>query len=177
MTQANAPLLPTVQASAGVSATVPDWSREAKPFLAWDPSRSLLASLRAYEHHRGSRHPLRVLLRISASLRHRFWSVVTGADIPLGTKIGGGLLLPHPNGIVVHPQVEIGPNCLLFQQVTLGMSGGRVPRVGGHVDIGAGAKVLGGITLGDHARIGANALVIRDVPPGATMLAPEAVRR
>lgn len=77
-------------------------------------------------------------------------------------------MLPHPNGIVVHPDAEIGPNCLLFQQVTLGSLPGGVPRLGGNVVVGAGAKLLGGITIGDHARIGANAVVLQDVPAGAT---------
>ena len=94
--------------------------------------------------------------------------MVTGADIPLGSKIAGGLLIPHPNGIVIHPDAEIGPNCLLFQQVTIGTAEGGVPRLGGHVDVGAGAKLIGPITIGDHARIGANAVVTRDVPAGAT---------
>jgi len=80
------------------------------------------------------------------------------------------LQLPHPNGIVVHPDSEIGPNCLLFQQVTLGTAQGRrgVPRLGGNVVVGAGAKLLGPISIGDHARIGANAVVLDDVPAGAT---------
>jgi serine O-acetyltransferase len=102
-------------------------------------------------------------------LRHRFWQAISGADIPVTTRIGGGLLLPHPNGVVIHPDAVIGPNCLLFQQVTLGSHDtGGVPRLGGHVDIGAGAKVLGAVTLGDHAKVGANAVVLHDVPPGAT---------
>jgi serine O-acetyltransferase len=103
-----------------------------------------------------------------ALLRHRWWSIVTGADIPLNCRIGGGLLIPHPNGIVIHPEVQVGPNCLLFQQVTLGHAGAGVPRLGGHVDVGAGAKIIGSVTIGDHAIIGANALVTMDVPPGAT---------
>jgi serine O-acetyltransferase len=109
--------------------------------------------------------------RLSAAFavfRHRFWSVVTGADIPLNCRIGGGLLIPHPNGIVVHPDSEIGPNCLLFQQVTIGFARSGVPKLGGHVDVGAGAKLLGPITIGDHAVIGANAVVTIDVPAGAT---------
>lgn len=151
-----------------VSSTEPDLSRETKALLAWDPSRSLLASIRAYQRACDSRAPWAVLVRKWAVLRHRFWSVVTGADIPINCKIGGGLLIPHPNGIVIHPDVTIGPNCLIFQQVTLGMAHGGVPRVSGHVDIGAGAKVLGSISVGEHARIGANAVVINDVPAGAT---------
>lgn len=110
-------------------------------------------------------------MRKSAVVRHRFWSIVTGADIPLNSNIGGGLLLPHPNGVVIHPEARIGPNCLIFQQVTIGTRGeGGAPHIGGHVDIGAGAKVLGEIRIGDHARIGANAVVLRDVPAGKTAL-------
>ena len=78
------------------------------------------------------------------------------------------MLLPHPNGIVIHPEAEIGPNCLLFQQVTIGANDRGVPTIGGHVDIGAGAKILGPVTIGRHARIGANAVVLNDVPDGAT---------
>lgn len=96
---------------------------------------------------------------------------MTGAEIQLTTQIGGGLLLIHPNGVVIHPSVEIGPNCLIFHQVTLGTVTESkkldVPKLGGHVDIGAGAKILGNVVIGDHARIGANAVVLHDVPPGA----------
>jgi serine O-acetyltransferase len=152
-----------------VSAEVADWSREHKPLAAWQPGRSLLASIRAYQRHAGARGPLAAARRRVAVMRHRFWSVVTGADIPLNCHLGGGLMIPHPNGIVVHPEATLGVNCLVFQQVTIGM-GGRpgVPRIGGHVDIGAGARILGGVVIGDHARIGANAVVTRDVPAGAT---------
>jgi len=157
------------------SASVPDWSREHKPFGSWMPSRSLLATIRAYQRIADSRLPWHALRRRWLVLKHRFWSVVTGADISLGCRIGGGLLLPHPNGVVIHNDVEIGPNCLIFQQVTLGARQGRVPRLGGHVDIGAGAKLLGGIVVGDDALIGANAVVLDDVPPGATVVGIPAV--
>jgi serine O-acetyltransferase len=151
----------------GISATVPDWSREAKTFFAWNPSRSLLASLRSHAHHTRSNEPWHLVMRRIAVLRHRFWSIVTGADVPLGSKIGGGLLLPHPSGVVIHPDAEIGPNCLIFQQVTVGMTDNGLPSLGGHVDLGAGAKVLGGIHVGNHSRVGANAVVLIDVPVGA----------
>ena len=151
-----------------VSASVPDWSREAKRFWAWNPSRSLLASLRAYDRSANAPSAVRSVLRKWIVVRHGFWSIVTGADIPLGCRLGGGLLLPHPNGIVIHPDVVVGPNCLIFQQVTLGAGRSGVPRLGGHVDVGAGAKILGGVVIGDHALIGANAVVLQDVPAGAT---------
>jgi len=155
--------------AAPVSATVPDWSREAKRFWSWQPSRSLLASLRAHDRLSGARGPWAALRRKCVVLRHGIWSVVTGADVPLGCAIGGGLLLPHPNGVVIHVDAQIGPNCLIFQQVTIGaLRSGGVPRLGGHVDVGAGAKILGDIRVGDHALIGANAVVLIDVPAGAT---------
>ena len=72
--------------------------------------------------------------------------------------------------MVVHPGVVIGPNCLIFQQVTLGWRAGHkgLPQIGAHVDIGAGARILGPVTIGDHAVIGANAVVLCDVPAGAS---------
>ena len=152
-----------------ISAELPDWSREYKRFFSWDPSRALLASIRSYQRNSNSRIPWRVLIKKWAVLRHCFWSVITGADIPLNCQIGGGLLLPHPNGIVIHPSARIGPNCLIFQQVTIGTRKGEIlPVIGGHVDIGAGAKILGNVHIGDHACIGANAVVIKDVPSGKT---------
>ncbi len=153
-----------------VSSEMPDWSREYKSMFEWAPSRSLLAAIRDYQRFSLSSNIFnRVILKKIAVLRHRFWSVVTGADIPLNCQIKGGLLMPHPNGIVIHPEVKIGPNCLIFQQVTIGQIGEEgLPYIGGHVDIGAGAKILGNVKIGDHARIGANAVVVHDVPAGKT---------
>lgn len=152
-----------------VSSTVPDWSRERKHPGEWNPGKSLLASLRDYQRLHTSHHPLAPLFKRWAVLRHRFWSAVSGADIPLSCQIAGGLLLPHPNGVVIHPGACIGPNCLIFQQVTLGTRGStEAPVLEGHVDIGAGAKLLGGIRIGEHAQIGANAVVLNDIPSGTS---------
>ena len=152
-----------------ISADVADWSRE-RPRSFWDPSRKLLGAIRSYQAYANRRGPVAVLGRKISLLRHRFWTVVTGADIPVNVKIAGGLLLPHPNGVVIHPDAVIGPNCLIFQQVTLGTGGPTpgTPTLGGHVDVGAGAKILGGVTLGPHAKVGANAVVLQDVPPHVT---------
>jgi serine O-acetyltransferase len=151
-----------------VSATEPNWLREEVGLFEWNPGKKLLKTLRT--HHRFDSSPLRWIwpIRVWINLRHKFWSAVSGADIPLNCQIGGGLLIPHPNGIVIFPTAKIGPNCLLFQQVTIGTNGFGVPIIGGHVDIGAGAKILGPVSIGDHARIGANAVVISDVPISAT---------
>jgi serine O-acetyltransferase len=159
----------TGESHAGISADVPDWSREKKAFLCWDPSRSLLASIRAYQRYADSKDLFRRIGRNFAVLRHRFWSAVTAADIPINCTIGGGLMIPHPVGVVIHPNAYIGPNCLIFQQVTIGTrKGNNAPHIGGHVDIGAGAKILGSVRVGNHARIGANAVVLREVPEGRT---------
>ncbi|MBB6122491.1 serine O-acetyltransferase [Sphingobium subterraneum] len=161
-----------IDAASGRDATTaitPDWSREHKRALQWYPSRSFLAAIRS--HQRWSGHNLfHGFMRKIAKWRHRFWSVVTGCDIPLDAKIGGGLLIPHPHGIVIHPNSVVGPNCLIFQQVTLGSNSRGVPVLGAHVDVGAGAKIIGPVTIGNYARIGANAVVVDDVPEGATVV-------
>ena len=150
-----------------LSATKPDWSREKIRRGSYEPWKRLLAVIRKYQRIRtgkGSSLFLPFLV-----LQHRFWSGVCGADIPLRTALGGGLIMTHPNGIVIHPDARIGANCLIFQQVTIGVgTAPGVPVIGDHVDIGAGAKLLGGIRIGDHAKIGANSVVLKDVPGGAT---------
>jgi serine O-acetyltransferase len=144
-----------------------DWTRE-MPQRFWDPSRKLLRTIRQYQSWRKKKGlAVRFMLKWLIA-RHRFWSVVTGADIPLTCKIGGGLLIPHPNGIVIHPDATIGANCIIFQQVTIGARNRTgLPRIGDHVDIGAGAKILGPVEIGSHARIGANAVIVKNVDSGA----------
>src|SRR5689334_14378654 len=107
------------EARYAISADVPDWSRET-PRCFWDPSRKLLLAIRRYQYWCTKKGPIAFLSRKWIVLRHRFWSVVTGADIPLSCQIGAGLLIPHPNGIVIHPDAKLGVNCLIFQQVTIG---------------------------------------------------------
>lgn len=148
-----------------VSSSIPDWSRERKK--GWMPAKALLKSIRDYQALKLRKSFSATMLSKVAVVRHRFWSVVTGADIPLTSLLGGGLVMPHPNGIVIHPLVLIGPNCMLFQQVTLGGTARGYPSIGGHVDIGAGAKVIGPVTVGNNAVIGANAVVLVDVPDWA----------
>jgi serine O-acetyltransferase len=157
------------QAKPPISATEPDWSRE-RPRRFWDPSRRLIRALRRYQAARPRGGPFGRLASRYWVLSHRFWTVVAQAELPLNADIGGGLRMTHPNGVVIHPKARIGPNCLIMQQVTIGQSRQKLPVIGGHVDIGPGAKVLGGITIGDHAQIGANAVVLQDVPPWAVVV-------
>lgn len=153
-----------------MSASAPDWQREQLAPGEWNPGKRLLKSIRDHQRWRSGGAWL-YPLRLWATARHRFWSALTGADIPVNCQIGGGLLLPHPNGIVIHPDARIGVNCLIFQQVTLGtLASGGTPVIAGHVDIGAGAKLLGPVFVGEHAVIGANAVVLQDVPARHTAI-------
>ena len=133
------------------------------PTRWWDPSRKMVRSLRRYH---AARTPLG---RGVQNVKHRFWSAVTSCDVPLNTKIGLGFNMPHATGIVIHPYSVLGENCMVMQNVTIGGrgTGKGYPIIGRGVDIGPGACVLGGITVGDGAQIGANAVVIADVPPRA----------
>jgi serine O-acetyltransferase len=151
-----------------ISATEPDWSRERKVILEWDPGKSLLAAIRQYHRWRNKPGPIATLMRGIAVFRHRFWSMATGSDIAITAQIGGGLALPHPQGVIIHADAVIGVNCLIFQGVTLGIVIDKPPTIEGQVDIGAGAKILGEVRIGAHAKIGANAVVLKDVPSGCT---------
>ena len=144
---------------------VPDWQREV-PQKFWDPSRKLLASIRNYQSYNKKSNLYSKLLGKICVLRHRFWSAVCGADIPINSNLGGGLLMPHPNGIVIHPDAIVGVNCLILQQVTLTSD----VKLGFHVDIGAGAKILGPLSIGNNVKIGANAVVISDVSDDDTQV-------
>lgn len=99
-----------------------------------------------------------------------------GIEIPRTARIGRRLVIGHQGGIVVGEEVEIGDDCLIRQNATIGIvaRGTPSPRIGDRVEIGAGAVVLGGITVGDEAVIGPNAVVVVDVPAGARAVAPPA---
>ena len=161
-----------------ISATEADWKREYSLRGSYEPGKKLLSAIRRYQLLIKNDGLLSGVIKSIVVLRYRFWSAISGADIPLNSKIGGGLLIPHPNGIVIHPDAQIGPNCLIFQQVTIGTGPQPgLPVIECHVDIGAGAKILGGVRIGAHARIGANAVVINDIPSNATAVGIPAVVR
>jgi serine O-acetyltransferase len=98
----------------------------------------------------------------------------TGIEIHPGATIGSGLFIDHGMGVVIGETTEIGDNVTLFQGVTLGgtgkQRGKRHPTLGSHVVVGAGAKVLGPITIGDYVKIGANSVVLQDVPDHSTVV-------
>ena len=113
-------------------------------------------------------HNRRFLARF-VSQWSRFW---TGIEIHPGAKIGRRLVIDHGMGIVIGETAEVGDDCLIYHGVTLGGTGKdqgkRHPTIGNNVLISAGAKVLGPFTVGDGARIAANAVVLSEIPKGAT---------
>lgn len=99
---------------------------------------------------------------------------LTGVEIHPGATIGTGFFIDHGMGVVIGETTEIGDYVTLFQGVTLGGTGKergkRHPTLGNHVVVGAGAKVLGGIRIGDNVKVGANAVVLRSVPANSTVV-------
>jgi serine O-acetyltransferase len=101
---------------------------------------------------------------------------LTGIEIHPGATIGRRLVIDHGMGVVIGETAVVGDDCILFHGVTLGGVKfdpiKRHPTIGNHVLIGTGAKILGPITLGDHCKIGANAVVTKDVAAGTVIVAP-----
>jgi serine O-acetyltransferase len=116
------------------------------------------------------KHKIPILPRIISQLAR--W--LTGVEIHPGATIGTGFFIDHGMGVVIGETTEIGDYVTLFQGVTLGGTGKergkRHPTLGSHVVVGAGAKVLGGIRIGDNVKVGANAVVLRSVPANSTVV-------
>jgi len=104
----------------------------------------------------------------------QFARFITGIEIHPGAAIGSGMFIDHGMGVVIGETAEVGDNVTLFQGVTLGgtgkLRGKRHPTLGNHVVVGTGAKVLGPIKIGDYVKIGANAVVLQDVPDHSTVV-------
>lgn len=101
-------------------------------------------------------------------LFNRINSAVCGCVIGRGAEFGPGFVLVHANGVVINGAVRGGANVIIEHQVTIGAEKRQSPVIGDGVFLGAGAKVLGAVTIGAGARIGANAVVVHDIPPDAT---------
>lgn len=99
---------------------------------------------------------------------------MTGIEIHPAATIGRRLVIDHGTGVVIGATTEIGDDCLIYQGVTLGgtgiSAGKRHPTLGNNVMVGSGAKILGPIHIGNHARVAANAVVLRDVPENSTVV-------
>ena len=134
----------------------------------------LYQGLRALIGHRIAHSLYKMHLFFLARLISQLSRFLTGIEIHPGAQIGKGLFIDHGMGVVIGETAIIGDNVLLYQSVTLGGTGlekgKRHPTIGNSVVIGAGAKVLGNIAVGDNSYIGANAVVIKDVPPNSTVV-------
>ena len=116
------------------------------------------------------------LLRMPLSFVHhrlyRYCRNKYGIELPHTVVIGRRLTIEHQHGIIVHGSAHLGDDCTIRQGVTLGNKTKDrpydAPKLGHRVNVGAGAKILGAVTIGDDAQIGANAVVVKDVPAGAT---------
>jgi serine O-acetyltransferase len=112
--------------------------------------------------------------KLLARIISHFSRWLTGIEIHPGAKIGRRFFIDHGMGVVIGETTEIGNDVTLYHQVTLGgtstKKGKRHPTIGNNVVIGAGAKVLGPVKVGDNCKIGANSVVIKDVPPNSTVV-------
>jgi serine O-acetyltransferase len=146
-------------AAAGVSA--------AAILAAWPGVHALLAHRLA---HALARAGVPLLPRVIAYVAR----TTTGVEIHPAARIGGGLFIDHGMGVVIGETAEVGEDVTMYQGVTLGGTGfargKRHPTVQDNVTIGSGAKLLGPITIGHGAKVGANAVVIHDVPPNSTVV-------
>src|SRR5216110_3436367 len=155
--------------------------RDIRAVLERDPAaRSSLEVLLCYP----GVHAL-VFHRLAHTLWHHGWLTmarlvshfarfVTGIEIHPAAKLGPGLFIDHGMGVVIGETAEVGENVTLLQGVTLGGTSlkreKRHPTLGNNVTVGAGAKVIGGFTIGDNSRIGAGSVVVREVPPNSVVV-------
>jgi serine O-acetyltransferase len=155
--------------------------RDIRSVLERDPAaRSRLEVLLVYSGlhaiwiHRISHWLWRGRLRFLARWLSQFARWATGVEIHPGARVGPGFFIDHGMGVVIGETAEVGADVTIYHGVTLGGTslekGKRHPTIGDRVVIGAGAKVLGAITIGEDSRIGANAVVVRSVPPNSVVV-------
>jgi serine O-acetyltransferase len=112
--------------------------------------------------------------RLAARTFAELTRILTGVEIHPGAILGTGLFIDHATGVVIGETAEVGDNVTIYHGVTLGgtgrETGKRHPTIGDRVTIGAGAKILGPIKIGDDSRIGANAVVVKDVPSSSVVI-------
>lgn len=155
---------------------------DAKQIAKRDPAaRSVVGVIFMYSgfhalvYHKFSHFFYKHGLRGLARWNSQFARFMTGIEIHPGATIGDGLFIDHGMGVVIGETAVIGNNCTIYHNVTLGGRGHakgekRHPSMGDNVLVGAGAKILGPVTIGDDANIGANAVILHDVPAGATVV-------
>ncbi len=157
-----------------------------KTYKKYDPAAKGLAEIlllypgvRVLLFHRMAHILYKARLYFLARLISEIGRLLSGIEIHPGAKIGKNLIIDHGIGVVIGETAEVGDNVVLYQGATLGglRQGAtqRHPVINDHVVIGAGAKLIGRITVGEYSKVGANAVVVKDVPPHTTVVGIPAV--
>ena len=132
------------------------------------------SGVKALSWHRFANFLYRIKLKLLARWASQFARFLTGIEIHPAAKIAGGVFIDHGTGVVIGETAEIEEGVVIYQGVTLGGTGKQVgkrhPTIKKGAVISAGAKVLGGFTVGEYAKIGAGAVVLKEVPPYATVV-------
>lgn len=132
------------------------------------------SGVKALSHHRLANRLYKMRLKLLARIVSQYSRHRTGIEIHPAAEIAPGVFIDHGMGVVIGETAQVGEGSVIYQGVTLGgtgkQSGKRHPTVGQRCVISAGAKVLGDITIGDCAKVGAGAVVLRDVPAHATVV-------
>lgn len=113
------------------------------------------------------------ILKLIAFILFKIMEIVTGVSLPVSAQIGKGLYVGHFGTIILHSNVKMGKNCSIGPGVIIGTKGQGnqgTPVIGNDVYFGTGSKILGPVLIGDHVKVGANTVVIKDVPVGATVV-------
>ncbi|MBE7089325.1 MAG: serine O-acetyltransferase [Clostridiales bacterium] len=132
------------------------------------------SGVKALSWHRWAHFLYKIKLKLFARITSQYAKWLTGIEIHPAAKIAGGVFIDHGEGVVIGETAEIEEGVVIYQGVTLGgtgkETGKRHPTIKKGVVISAGAKVLGGFTVGEYAKIGAGAVVLKEVPPYATVV-------
>lgn len=132
------------------------------------------SGVKALSWHRWAHFLYKIKLKLLARMTSQFARFLTGIEIHPAAKIAGGVFIDHGTGVVIGETAEIEEGVVIYQGVTLGGTGKekgkRHPTIKKGVMISAGAKILGGFTVGEYAKIGAGAVVLKEVPPYATVV-------
>ncbi len=132
------------------------------------------SGVHALSWHRWAHFLYKIKLKLLARITSQFAKFLTGIEIHPAAKIAGGVFIDHGTGVVIGETAEIEEGVVIYQGVTLGGTGKekgkRHPTIKKGAIISAGAKILGGFTVGEYAKIGAGAVVLKEVPPRATVV-------
>jgi serine O-acetyltransferase len=140
----------------------------------WRQGLWVMAVYRFGRWRYGLRHQIvRAPFSFAYKLLFKFIQIITGIELPCEVTLGRRLRIDHFGGVIISGDVTIGDDVVIRNGVTIGLRRTGVrgsPKIGNRVDIGAGAKILGPITIGDDTTIGANAVVLKDIPPNSNAI-------